>query len=969
LAIHPLLVKIREECPNLISNSWYLDDGVVAGSKEDVLRALRIIESEGPGRGMFLNAGKSEVWNPAGVVPDELKHFKALQPEGFELLGSPVGSASFCQKYFDKKMVKFREVWANIQKLDHLQTQALLLRYCASFCKVVHLFRSVPPHMLSQQFALFDDEFRGAMESITGKMSDFTWAFMGLGCKKGGLGLRPSLLHALGGYLASFASAAGYMKLRFPAISEADIDSRLDFLKSAWSSAFGDLPEHLCQRELSARTDEKLLPLLTSSPACPPASWVASIQSPTSSCFWKCLPSRWSGTWINNACFRTLIQLRYRLAQLYPSECPVFGCTAALDPFGDHALCCKKGGEPTIRHNRLTQRIALECSKAVAGVSLEARLLLQKSDERPADILLTAWRGGAHALDVTVPHVITKRTPASAVGHHAMDEAISRKKKKYFARCEDAGLNFTVLAFDTLGATHPDTVCFLRRMFKDAKERELCPDWKSIPQAWNRVIVPLQVDVARQILTRSLPPSLEALSSPVFVAPALAVPSIAVMLEAPPAPLPLPPFCAGGSAFCADDPAPFCSGATTDVLDSLLPLLTVTDAPAPALCFESKAVDISPSFFSPPYSPTPLSRTCTYIPSPSAPCSSAFVLNYSTETKQVPVREAPSDHVISFQPIIDMTTGAPLSSAFSSRSAPPSPSTNLFCSSFRSVDAHDIHTHYTTVEKKEESSAHAPYDTIAKHIVMTRTEASTTPCAARAPQTLETQTTHSKKSQKVHLEARIEEKNHTRRVGRAPGVIKFGGGLGSAGDASIEVHCSPPHATSSTQGRNEVQSVCVGSSSSDYLSPSAIKSIQARLLKKVTFSATQHTHTTQRTHTHASAPGRSKCLPSSGACAAPVLHAITRFGGLWQCRCGATDCPMEPFGESVPEATSGGTAMTPQGPQLEACKLRCGDDARSQDAPVVESRPLSSSISKPSCVRHCYSSGTKKKTILKKKFI
>jgi hypothetical protein len=79
-------------------------------------------------------------------------------------------------------MRKFREVWASIQKLDHLQTQALLLRYCASFCKVVHLFRTVPPALLSAELTQFDHEFRVAMENITGRTSDFTWAFMGLGC-------------------------------------------------------------------------------------------------------------------------------------------------------------------------------------------------------------------------------------------------------------------------------------------------------------------------------------------------------------------------------------------------------------------------------------------------------------------------------------------------------------------------------------------------------------------------------------------------------------------------------------------------------------------------------------------------------------------------------------------------------------------------------------------------------------------
>jgi hypothetical protein len=402
----------------------------------------------------------------------------------------------------------------------------------------VHLFRSVPPVFLSEQLGQFDDEFREAMESITGKVSEFTWSFMGLGCKMGGLGLRPARLHALGGYLASFSTASLWIKARFSAIPEGEIDERVEFLSTAWSRAFGDLPASIGQHSLSVATDKVLLPLLTSSPACPPANWVASIQSPSSSCFWKCLPSRWNGTYIDNACFRVLVQLRYRIPQLYASPCPAVGWTADLDVFSDHALCCKKGGEPTIRHNRLAQRLAMEFSRAVAGVSLEARLLLQKSDERPADIFLTAWRGGAHALDVTVPHVITKTTPSSAQGLFAMEQAMSRKQAKYLERCKDRGLGFSVLAFDTLGATHPVTATFLKAMFKDAKRRELCPDWKSVPQAWNRVIVPLQVDVARQILSRSVAPSLDALSTPVFVPPAVAGVTITVELEALPPPTP-----------------------------------------------------------------------------------------------------------------------------------------------------------------------------------------------------------------------------------------------------------------------------------------------------------------------------------------------------------------------------------------------------------------------------------------------
>ena len=104
--------------------------------------------------------------------------------------------------------------------------------------------------MIYSQLGDFDQDFRTCMEHIIGRTSDFTWAFMGLGCKKGGLGLRSAQLHSLGGYLSSFSSASFWITARFASISQADVSSyQLSFM---WSSTFGELPEKLFQRALSA---------------------------------------------------------------------------------------------------------------------------------------------------------------------------------------------------------------------------------------------------------------------------------------------------------------------------------------------------------------------------------------------------------------------------------------------------------------------------------------------------------------------------------------------------------------------------------------------------------------------------------------------------------------------------------------------------------------------------------------------
>ena len=47
LALHPIVEKIKE-LPGLLINVWYLDDGALCGSANDLLKALVIIEEEGP---------------------------------------------------------------------------------------------------------------------------------------------------------------------------------------------------------------------------------------------------------------------------------------------------------------------------------------------------------------------------------------------------------------------------------------------------------------------------------------------------------------------------------------------------------------------------------------------------------------------------------------------------------------------------------------------------------------------------------------------------------------------------------------------------------------------------------------------------------------------------------------------------------------------------------------------------------
>ena len=76
------------------------------------------------------------------------------------------------------------------------QVAHLLLRFCSSFCKMVHLARSTPPSLLAEALSIFDleDIYRCFTECTSVDISDVAWQQAQLSPSRGGLGLQ-SLLH------------------------------------------------------------------------------------------------------------------------------------------------------------------------------------------------------------------------------------------------------------------------------------------------------------------------------------------------------------------------------------------------------------------------------------------------------------------------------------------------------------------------------------------------------------------------------------------------------------------------------------------------------------------------------------------------------------------------------------------------------------------------------------------------------
>ena len=61
LVLHRLVTSIKEHCA-LSLQAWYLDDGTVIGDTEEVAKALKVIQTEGPALGLILNVKKTEIF-------------------------------------------------------------------------------------------------------------------------------------------------------------------------------------------------------------------------------------------------------------------------------------------------------------------------------------------------------------------------------------------------------------------------------------------------------------------------------------------------------------------------------------------------------------------------------------------------------------------------------------------------------------------------------------------------------------------------------------------------------------------------------------------------------------------------------------------------------------------------------------------------------------------------------------------
>ena len=190
----------------------YLDDVCLAGSLPQLRTALGRLTAGARQVGLALNPAKCKLTTTShdGLVdPQSSPEGLTVDRSGaFTLLGAAIGNSTFCTAHTQLHRVDAsKPLLEALGALDDPQTGLLLLRECASFCKVAYSARVTPPALHIAALSAFDAEVRACLETLcTGPLPSQAWAQASLSTNAGGLGLRHASRHAMAGFVASTAA-------------------------------------------------------------------------------------------------------------------------------------------------------------------------------------------------------------------------------------------------------------------------------------------------------------------------------------------------------------------------------------------------------------------------------------------------------------------------------------------------------------------------------------------------------------------------------------------------------------------------------------------------------------------------------------------------------------------------------------------------------------------------------------------
>ena len=493
---------------------WYLDDGTFAGTRPAMAELLKLFCKHGPSFGLTLNLKKCEVFWPSGdsTFPDFPPEVcRPLQSSnGVELLGAPIfGSSEYFDFFAAALFDKVKCLQDLLPELEDPQVELQLLRQCLSCCKVVHMLRTVPPHML-HNLALFDDQLRNSLSGVVRtSFSDLTWQQATLPLRMGGLGIRQASDMKYAAYLGS-CSANKELICRLLGLNfdndfllvgeEMAQQTFINLFTSSSSFPFTSTSQTVMQSTI----DDRIYSDLHSQYSIRDRARLLAVSDTSGFAYaWlRALPSPKLGLALPPAEFVVALRLWLGIPVFPEADLTLWSCHQLIDRFGDHLIGCSHGPLRIRRHNALYDIIYYALLEDSADVRREQGVS-GESASRPGDVFHPDFHNGRPTyFDISVRSAVHSGVishSASASGFAALKGEME-KDARHKNLVEAAGGVFFPLVVDNFGVWTPSSIEVLRSIARSSTVRNGLPVSTAFHHLMERLSVQLYRYNARMIL-------------------------------------------------------------------------------------------------------------------------------------------------------------------------------------------------------------------------------------------------------------------------------------------------------------------------------------------------------------------------------------------------------------------------------------------------------------------------------------
>lgn len=480
-------------------NCWYLDDGSVGDTINNVLNNFEVIIKKSSEVGLEVNFQKCELFFFTSQNPDVVSQFNDLAPgirvvdkSNWCLLGAPLTNEALPTSLAEKS----ESLSLLCSRLELLPSHAAfyLLKNCLAIPKLTYLLRCSPCWRCEEGLSNIDIIIRRSIENITNNtFSENSWLQATLPISKGGLGIRSAASLSLPSFLSSFSAVKKSISNILKNSSHLSLDSVFDEGEYLWSAMTSfHLPSeklHIQKAWDTPLVDISLKKLHESATInnFEKARLIA-VSSVHSGDWLRALPAASLGTLLDNFSFRIAIGLRLGCRICVPHKCI---CGNQVDELGTHGLSCIFSAGRHSRHHAVNDLIKRALISAGIPSVLEPTGTCRDDGKRPDGMTLIPWQSGkALVWDFTCVDTIAKshiRSTSSEAGAAAL--AAEKLKSSKYQNISNQYILVPV-AVETFGSWGPRGLKFIQQI--GSKIEKITGDKRATSFLFQRISIAVQ---------------------------------------------------------------------------------------------------------------------------------------------------------------------------------------------------------------------------------------------------------------------------------------------------------------------------------------------------------------------------------------------------------------------------------------------------------------------------------------------